>query len=242
MSVARWPSYVSNDYAEVLTYLTELGILPSRLSRSAEADVRLIHGLTYSLMHWRFLVRTNEDHKRVFLQELASDAVQILRQSVSGYRKTVLLLVRCVIEDAIRHVYYWDHRVEFERMHRDPKWFVGSDELIDYLKTHPLYAPVRGRYDAPALLKDAYRRLSEDIHGRTVRHLEMRRTLSDVRYKEEAVRELGDRLRRVVEPVTFVLLRFHEPRVDRCPVEWRRTLIRTVPRSVRRLWRSGGGV
>ena len=65
---------------------------------------RTIHGNTYSLILWRFRLRGLPEHAKVFIEEIASDALQILPQIMMGYSKTAKLLIRGISENGLHPV------------------------------------------------------------------------------------------------------------------------------------------
>ena len=138
------------------------------------------------LMVWfsgNFILRETCAHGQVFIDELASDALQILPQVLSGYNKSSKLLTRGMIENVVKHVYFCDHPVEFARMHLPKKWYITVSELFDYMKHHPAFDDTRDKFDAVANLAGIYSELSEFVHGGTVRHLEMKEALEKLRLK-----------------------------------------------------------
>ena len=123
--MARRPvPQVAHDLEGVLAFFRERGIVGSPPPGKLLEHAKKIHRATYSLMLWRFRLKGGAEHGRVFIEEVASDALQILPQTLMGYGKTAKLLTRGVIENTLRHIYFSDHPVEFLRMNRDRKWYV----------------------------------------------------------------------------------------------------------------------
>src|ERR1043165_5194810 len=115
---------VAQDFAAVLSFLQTRGIVPASPSVAMLDDSKRIHRATYSLILWRFRLRQLPEHSKVFIEEIASDALQILPQALMGYSKTTKLVTRGIVENCLRHIYFADHPVEFERMNREQKWFM----------------------------------------------------------------------------------------------------------------------
>jgi hypothetical protein len=170
------------------------------------------------------------------LDEIASDAVQILPQVAMGFLKSVALLLRGVIENAARHIYYTDHPVEFDRANTGRRWFVPTTDLFEYLNEHPVFAATERRFAAISQLRNVYDQLSADVHGRTVAHLQMRRALSSFRFDGTVFRSHLRRIEQGVEAVNFLLLIFHQQRVRSFPVESRRTILTTLRSEARRIF------
>ena len=232
---------IAADFASVLSLFRERGLIavppPGKLLEQA----RRIHRATYSLILWRFRLKNLPQHSQVFIEEIASDALQILPQTMMGYGKTAKLLTRGVIENTIRHIYFADHPIEFARMNRDQKWYIGVDALFDYLKSHPLFLDTEGKFDAISKLSSLYSELSAGVHGRTIRDLEMRTALSKITYSEQAAETQAACTERCVEAANFLLAMFHASRMDAFQVEDRRIILQTMTPRARVIWTHHGG-
>jgi hypothetical protein len=138
--MARQPiPSVEADFSSVLGLLRERRIVSSNPPAELQRLARQIHGHTYSLILWRFRLSGLSTHGKAFIEEIASDALQVLPQILMGYSKTAKLLIRGIIENALRHVYFYDHPIEFERMNREKKWFLTIEQLCEYVKLHPIF-------------------------------------------------------------------------------------------------------
>ncbi len=128
---------VASDFANVLVLLQERGIAPTSPSAEFVKIAKGIYENTYSLVLWRFRLLGLPEHAKVFVEEIASDALQFLPQVLMGYSKTAKLLIRGISENALRHIYFSDHPIEFARMNRERKWFLTQEQLYDYARNHP---------------------------------------------------------------------------------------------------------
>lgn len=227
---------VADDFSLVLAFLKDRSIVPASPPGSLVSNARRVHHATYSLILWRFRLRNLPEHGRVFVEEIASDALQLLPQLLMGYGKTVKLLTRGIIENTLRHLYFSDHPVEFARMNRDTKWYVRMDDLFEYVKIHPLFLETEKKFDAINRLSGLYSQLSAGIHGRQVQDLEMRVALNKISYSERAAaREVG-LIERCAGASNFLLAAFHHAAVARFEQEDRRTVLRTMPPRARQTW------
>ena len=90
---------VARDFEGVLSFLQERGLVSEQADPKLVAAAKRMHFATYSLILWRFRLSKLPDHSRVFLEEIASDALQLLPQALAGYAKTSDLLIRGIIEN-----------------------------------------------------------------------------------------------------------------------------------------------
>lgn len=227
---------VAADFSDVLAFLKEQQIINQTPAASLVLHARHIHELTFSLILWRFRLKGLPDHAKVFLEEIASDALQILPQVLMGYGKTSKLLIRGIIENTLRHIYFSDHPIEYGHMNRDKKWYVNLDELSDYAKKHPHFCRTEQKFNAIDQLSSLYSDLSGGVHGRTVRDLEMRTALRKIRYDEAAAGAELSYLRKTTAAVNFLIAIFHSSEVRRFSTEDRRVILRSMPKNARETW------
>jgi hypothetical protein len=228
---------VNDDFATVLPFLSERGIIPLHPPPSLVENARRIHRATYSLILWRFRLARLQEHGKAFIEEMASDALQILPQAMMGYGKTVKLLTRGVIENSVRHIYFSDHPVEFARMNRESKWYIRIDDLFAYALIHPDFAVTEPRFDAINKLNSLYSELSAGVHGRRVQDLEMRLSLRRIRYDETTATKQTLLVERCAESCNFMIAVFHRDQMAKFEREDRRVILRTMSALAKGVWR-----
>jgi hypothetical protein len=227
---------VADDFASVLSFLKGRSIVPHSPSTALVENAKRIHLVTYSLILWRFRLQGLPNHGKVFVEEIASDALQILPQILMGYGKTAKLLTRGIVENVLRHVYFSDHTVEFERMNREPKWYMGVSDLFDYAKIHPILLRTEKAFDAINRLSTLHNELSAGIHGRQVRDLEMRVALNKIAYSDQAANKEARLIESCAASANFLLAVFHRKRMASFGQEDRRIILRTMPARARQAW------
>lgn len=227
---------LADDFGEVRAFLVERAILDAAASETRVQYARTIHKYTYSLILWRFRLKKIPDHGRFFLDELASDAIQVLPQALSGYNKTAGLLIRGIIENLLKHIYFVDHPVEFARLNRDRRWYLTTEQLFEYARTHFDFVETEPKFDAIAQLSSMYASLSEIVHGRTVSHLEMRAALTHILCQEQSLKALSVHVTKCAQAANFLLAIFHRAQMKGFSVAERRILLRAMPPQARAVW------
>ncbi|MBW3599147.1 MAG: hypothetical protein KY475_17990 [Planctomycetes bacterium] len=228
---------VNSDFDGVLAFLKSHGIISESPSGSLVGLVRKMHRATYSLILWKFRLKRLPDHGKVFVEEIASDALQILPQSLMGYGKTTSLLTRGVVENAMRHLYFLDHRIEFERMNREQKWYLSAEELFQYPAWHPIFIDLEPKFDAVNRLKTLYGNLSASVHGRRVMDLETRTALSKITFEESAFKKHVTNAEACAAGVNFILAALHSPQFDGFQQEDRQIILYSMPPKARKALR-----
>jgi hypothetical protein len=229
-----------NDLGEVIQFFKDRRIITSSPSTGLLENAKRLHRATYSVILWRFRLTGLPPHSKVFIEEIASDALQILPQVLMGYGKTARLLTRGIIENSLRHIYFSDHPVEFARMNRDSKWYMTMEGLFEYAKIHPVFLNSEPRFDAINRLSTLYSDLSAGVHGRTVNDLEMRVALKKIAYVEADAKKHVEFMERCAEAANFALGVFHWDKMSGFPSDDRRVILETMVPRARRIWKEFG--
>jgi hypothetical protein len=219
----------SEDFSEVQQYLARRGLLGRNPSSVTLNAAKRLHGLAYSLSLWQYRIGRLPEHRRVFLTEVGSDAIQVLPQVLQGYRKTSTLLVRGVLENAVRHFFFFDHEVEYIRTNTETRWFPDQQQLFDYLRHQPLFVGPEKTFPAVKRLIALYDELSAHVHGRTLGHLEMRRALEEIKFDQVDLDFILERMGKLAASTSFLLALFHWSRVRALPMRERRILLAPIP-------------
>lgn len=226
---------VAADFDEVVAHLQTVRLLHSTPDPEAIAIAKRIHASTYALLIWRFRLKRLPAHSKPFIDEIASDALQILPQVLIGFSKTAKLLMRGIIENTLRHVYFSDHPVEFAVMNQDKKWYLEMKELLEYAKEHPDYSLSEPKFDALAKLRSLYSELSGGVHGGKVSNLEMRVALSKIVFDKTAAAKDAGSLEKVVEACNFTLAIYHREQLRHFAEADRRTILQSVSKKARQV-------
>ncbi|MGC1784655.1 MAG: hypothetical protein WA708_19210 [Acidobacteriaceae bacterium] len=236
MSRRPIPSVVT-DFGHVLTFLQERGIISETPTTVTLENARKIHRATLSLILWRFRLGKIPEHGRAFIEEIASDALQILPQVFAGYLKTPRLLIRGILENTLRHIYFADHPVEFARMNHEEKWYITVEGLLEYSRVLPDFEATEKKFNALHQAKSLYSELSASIHGRRVSDLEMRVALKKIKYDEQLATKHADLVVRCAEISNFMLTIYQRHRFASFSVEDRRIILQTMNNSARAIWK-----
>jgi hypothetical protein len=227
---------LSDDFSEVHDYLTSRGIFDPSDSEAKIKYARLIHKYTYSLNLWRFRLEDIPEHGKLFLDELASDAIQVLPQSLEGYNKTTGLLIRGIIENLLKHLYFSDHPVEFFRLNRDRRWYLTTDQLFEYARNHYHYIITEPKFDALSQLSSLYSELSEIVHARAVRNLETRTVLATIKSSDKSMKRHSLHIAKCAQAANFLLAIFHRNQMKEFAAAERRIILRAMPPQARAVW------
>ena len=232
----------SADFREVIEYFGTVPLIPTPLPPSMNSLAKRVHESTYTLILWRFRLTNLPPHAQPFVDEISSDALQVLPQILLGYTRATKLLLRGILENTLRFVYFYDHPVEFALMNQQAKWYLELKQLFYYVKSHPNHKIAETKFDAINKMQSLYSELSAGVHGRTVRDLESRTALRSIIFNlAEARKELG-LLQRCTEAVNFVLAIENRVQLRSFPADDKGYILGSLPKFARLAWQDFEGV
>ena len=233
--VAKPVTSATKDFDDVIAFLSTVRVIDIAPSQDVLSIARRIHSMTYTLILWKFSLKKLSSYGSPFVEEIASDALQVLPQVLLGSSKTARLLMRGILENTLRHIYFSDHPVEFEIMNRESRWFMDVKALVEYAKSHPLFSVTEPQFAAIGKLYSIYSDLSAAVHGRRVIDLEMRKSLQHISLNKVTANKEADLIKQCAECCNFVLAVFHRARFRRFPSADRSAILRTMPKRAREI-------
>ncbi len=225
---------IHHDYKQVLAFLEKRNLIAVDIPDQLNSGLRKMHRYIYSLCIWSHFLNLPE-HGQVYINELASDAIQILPHAAIGFKKSSRLLARGVIENLMRHVYFLDHPVEFERQNLDAKWYMSAEQLFDYARNHPRFTQTEVKFNALGRLRKLYGELSAEVHGGKSVHLDQYTALKDMKLDMNAFNNQVSFVENTAGSVNFVLLIFHSDRMSKIAPSFQKVLFATMAKKARRV-------
>lgn len=201
---------------------------------ASRTDLRIAHRFAYSIVALvRAVPKSWPEHRRIFLEETASDAVHLLHSLFCGDARGTDFYLRSVLENFLRHLYFKDHPVEYGWLHERSAYFLSIEELRLYAKNVQVLAGNLKRcLDS---LIQAYSGLSRVVHSSTAPTLALRKTLAEIGLtKAESGRVAAD-IRRFGRDLVLLLFVLHDDLVQELPVERRRLLVDFLDKPRKRL-------
>jgi len=142
-----------------------------------------------------------------------------------------------MVENLLRHIYFFDHRIEFIRMNHEPKWYVSVEDLFKYVVAHPIFMQTEQQFDAISRCKGLYDDLSAHVHGRKVTNLEQRRALKSIKRDPAKLDIFAKLVVRCAIAINFSLAAFHYEKFRGFPTLDRSLILRLLPPQARTAFR-----
>lgn len=221
------------DFADVWNFFATRTFLPA-LSAEEKNTLKRLHRAIYSIVLWSHFVK-HPEHGQVFLNEAASDAIQVLPSVLLGLQKSSMLLTRGIIENILRHVYFADHRIEFQRMNAKAAWFITPEELFEYAREHPVLQKAEKEFDSLGRLRGLYRQLSANVHGGRLVDLRLHKAIKEIQFSGADLEHAHTMVKKTAESVNVVLFLFNEDKANRIPMQLRRFILLSMPKNARKI-------
>jgi len=192
----------------------------------------------FSFCLWPHEFEKSPLHQRIFLEELRSDVLQSFYMALTGFKKPVALLLRCAIEDALRHIFFYDHQVEFERMERTPSYYVNINELWSYIKKHPRLEELMDSTDSLNFLENYYAIFSRFVHSTTTAHMNLTKTLDQIQFDKEFFEQYSKQIINLAQNLHFILFYFYRKTLGHFDPPWKSFVLSMIPTNYREvIWK-----
>lgn len=145
-----------------------------------------------------------------YLNQLKSDTIQIFPSAVLSAKRTLHLYERASIEDFLRYIYYFDHKIEHLLSQTYPKKFQTIDSMIDWLEEYPALNPYeKSVSENCSELASRYAELSRTVHGTILADQQIVESLKDSNRQKMEPEKEEKILKGVFGAIFFLLSLFH---------------------------------
>jgi len=206
---------INEDYTSLLGLLKKNKII-KRLSTDNKSKLKKIHSVWYSFAIWEEEIKKNfkPKHRTLFISDLKSDLTQSIPLMFIGYNKSTSILLRSSIENILRHIYFFDHRIEFT-FYEESGFYIKQDDMYNYLKKHPIFRNVCEKVNLINLLSSKYSELSEIIHGKSAIKNNIIDCLKNVKFEQNLFEKYYVLFLMFGNLFNFILCRFHEETLNK---------------------------
>jgi hypothetical protein len=191
---------VKSDFAGIWTPAAH-----ARLESAADQrdTFRNLHKLAVCVSALANAVSPLPEHKRVFLQEAASDAVHMVHVLLSGDVRGARFYLRSIIENLWRHQYFSEHRIEYGWLTSRTKYKVTALNLREYMSALECFTgTVMVCRDG---LEREYISLSTEVHSSSIRTLVLRQKLDDIKLTTAQCKAFGKQATSVLKDVIVLI-------------------------------------
>jgi len=198
------------DFAKCVNYFQTAKTEKNMFQGESKSLMKTAHSIAFTMTMLVQKISNVPEWTTPYLNQLRSDTIQILPSVVWGAKRTLHLYERASIEDFLRYVYFFDHKVEHILLQMHPKRFQSIDSMIDWIKEYPALKRYRKAVSENSnALYSRYAELSRTIHGTTIVDQQISEGLKD--FSKPKVEPLKEKkiMKAVFGNIFFLLSLFH---------------------------------
>lgn len=166
---------------------------------------------------------TDAPHRRDYLSELSADGVGVAHALLSGDLRGARFYLRSAIENLLRHLYYFDHPIEFEWTNDEQeRFYIEPSALREYAARLSVFRPSA---ECLSELSALYSSLSGHVHTGATAGMTLRQSLADMKVTDATLAAFLPDLQLMAKNAIALLFLFHYDRVNDIDARAKRWLI-----------------
>jgi hypothetical protein len=225
---------IKNDFDDLLQYTISKGLIKKDVANKIIDELKRIHKIAFAVAIWDDAVSNLEDNQKSFIKSIRSDIVQSIPLVFAGHINATALSLRLCIENILKHIYYFDHPIEYQRLIISRNHFLTFKEFLDYLKFHPIIEKAVEDTDILCNFSNKYSELSELVHGTTLHKNSIAECLANIKFSMEYFEDYFRVINLIGKYVVFLLCILHYELYKTFPNPTRRTMMNILDKDLKR--------
>jgi hypothetical protein len=227
-------SFAEDDFDDFKVFLKQTNIVSEEWMRANLDRLKTLHIITLSFIIWDHHFRNNSPHQKFFLKEARSDCIHSILTVLIGCKKAANLLLRGIIENVLRHLYYFDHPIEFTFITQDEE-YISFKDLVAYLRKHPSFRGLIEKCECLEMLQQTYKTTSKFIHAQGLRFMQLSRALKDIKFDQRFFEWYIKKLKVVASNLNLLLVLFHFEDFRSMNPEFKKVVLKILSRKNKKL-------
>jgi hypothetical protein len=197
------------DFAKCVDYF-KLFKIEQDVFLEKKSLIKTAHGVAFAMNVFTANLLGIPEWVVPYLNQLKSDSIQIFPSIVLGAKRTLHLYERASVEDFLRYIYFFDHKIEHILLQTYPRKFQSIDSMIDWLEKYPELSPYKKLVSEECgELASRYAELSRTVHGTTLADQQIIENLKDPIGQRIDPEKEERTLKKVFQSVFFLPSTFH---------------------------------
>lgn len=199
------------DFDRCKDYYLNIKIDQSLFVSQHESILKHVHAISYTMSFLTQKLSDSSEWSLPYLNQLKTDTIQLIPSVAFGNRRNLHLYTRASIEDFLRYIYYFDHKIEHLLLQSEPTKYQNFDFLIKWVKNYPSLKPYKNSINvACSVLSSRYAELSRTIHGTTLEDLELLDNLKAIYHTLPNPSEEKQIIKSTFGSIFYILSIFHK--------------------------------
>lgn len=164
---------------------------------------------TLALIQYKVSVKHNKnEHKFVFLKEIQSDLLMFIPLLFQGFKNSALIHYRKIIENFYNHIFYFDHKIEFEKLNNGKNEYTPILSLKEYLNSYPSIKNDKNIKAFNEHIFTEYTELNKVVHSKGIDFMSLSNNLKEIK-KEIDFENTFENINELTYRVIYILFKFH---------------------------------
>jgi len=225
---------LNGDFNDLIKFLLTNRLITKEWLKKNLNKIKEIHRIIYSFFIWDYHLSDIDECGRFFIHELRSDSVQTMPLVLMGYNKAVALLLRGIVENALKHIYYLDHPIEFQWLTMGTH-FLSLDDLTNYVKKYPRLSVIINHTNVLQEIKQIYSETSKYVHAQSIKYMQLVLSLKDIHYDEKFFNWYVIQLRKIGRIINLLMATIHFNKFKLFELTFKKIILKSIKKEYRKL-------
>jgi len=227
-------NFADTDFEDFKLFLLKKKMTSDEWLTGNLDKLRLFHTITLSFVIWDHCLRRKAPNQKYFMKETRSDCINSVFAVFTGCRKAANVLLRGMIENTLRHIYYFDHPIEFQMLMLDEE-HMPFRELLQYSRKHPALSKAIREAACLEDLEQTYKTSSKFVHAQSLKFMQLSRALEEVEFDQKFFDWYVKKLGNIASNLNLLLVLAHSEEFRGMSPDFKRTIMKTMRKKNKKL-------
>lgn len=223
-------SSCNDDFEEIKKYFEKTHNISIPFENKNVSAVKKTHGTVYGYLILKSKLRVN-NKANIFLSEMQSDYLQLMPLVLNGYEKLPMILLRDILENTLKFIYYYDHPVEFILLEDKNKNYIFVEDLVRYVCEHPKIKHHSEELQLLSRSKTKYSELSKYIHSKDGNYMQLIKYLKQIKFSKIFCAKFLIEFKQIHSIITTLLILFLNEKYSLLSIPDRRFILNSVSKA-----------
>jgi len=220
----------NEDFKEVKKYFEETQNIIIPFESGNINSIKKIHETAYGYLVLKSKLKIN-NHANIFLSEIQSDYLQLIPLVINGYEKLTMIVLRDILENTLKFIYYFHHPIEFILLEEKNKNYIFFEELIRYVCEHPNIKSHSDKLQLINRVKTKYSELSKYVHSKDSNYMHLIKYLKQIKFDKQFTVKFLAELKEIHSTIITLLILFLNEKYSSLSIPDRRFILNSISKA-----------
>jgi len=223
----------NDDFKEIKKYFEETHNISIPFKSKNINTIKKTHETVYSYLIFKSKLKAN-NKANIFLSEMQSDYLQLMSLLLKGYDKLAMILLRDILENTLKFIYYFDHPIEFILLEDKNKNYISFEDLIRYVCEHPELKHHSEKLQLLSRIKTKYSELSKYIHSKDCNYMQLIKYLKQIKFNKIICDKFLVEFKQIHSTIMTLLILFLYEKYSLLSIPDRRFILNSISKADKR--------